>query len=363
MIVKSVKATVIRLPFSIKIGAMPRFNASGTLVEVETDEGIVGYSMTHFPFSDRSLARYIEEVLSKIVVGKDPFMIEAIWRDMYNTCNRILLGIAQATSAVECALWDVVGKALKTPVYRLLGGFKEKVKAYASFPFALTPKAASQMAETARKRSFQAVKLRIGEGLKKDEEIIKTVREEHPDLEIMVDANSAYNEIREAVKLSEICDRYDVRWLEEPLPSDNLAALSELRARSAVEIAGGENDFSLFRFKEILDMGAYDIVQPDATRCGGILQCKKIAALAEAYGVQSIPHIFGFGLVMAANLQVIAATYNSNYMEYPLYPDEFYLLEKPIEVRDGYALVPKEPGLGVQVNFEAIEKYAEKSGK
>lgn len=360
MVIKSVKATVIKLPFSIKIGAMPRIPASGTLVEVETDDGVVGYSMTHFPLSDRALARYIEDVLGKIVVGKDPFMVEEIWREVYNTCNRILFGVAQATSAVECAIWDVIGKTLKTPVYRLLGGFKEKVKAYASFPFALKPKAASQMAETARKRGFQAVKLRIGEGLKEDEEIIKTVREEHPDLEIMVDANSAYSEIREAVKLSEICDQYNVRWLEEPLPSDNLTALAELRARSPVEIAGGENDFSLFRFKEILDAGAYDIVQPDATRCGGILQCRKIAVLAEAYGVQSIPHIFGFGLVMAANLQVIATSYNSSYMEYPLYPDEFYLLEKLIEVRDGYAIVPNEPGLGVRLNLSAVEKYIEK---
>ncbi len=355
------KASVLRLPFSIKIGAMPRIPASGTLVEVETDDGIVGYSMTHLPVSDRALARYIEDVLAKIVVGKDPFMVEAIWRDMYNTCNRILFGIAQATSAVECAIWDIIGKALKTPVYRLLGGFKEKVRAYASFPFALKPKAASQMAETARKRGFNAVKVRIGEGLGKDEEIIKTVREEHPDIEIMVDANSGYETVREAVRLSEICEAYNVRWLEEPLPSDNLSALAELRARSSVDIAGGENDFSIFRFKEVLDAGAYDIVQPDATRCGGILQCRKIAAMAEAYGVEATPHIFGFGLVMAANLQVIAASYNSPWMEYPLFPEEFYMLEEPIRVEDGYAVVPKEPGLGVRLNFETVERFLEKS--
>ncbi|MEM0203166.1 MAG: mandelate racemase/muconate lactonizing enzyme family protein [Archaeoglobaceae archaeon] len=361
MEIKSVKAMVLKLPFSIKIGAMPEIPASGTLVEVETDDGTVGYSMTHFPLSDRALAKYIEEVLAKIVIGKDPFMVEEIWRAMYNTSNRILFGIPQATSAVECAIWDVIGKALNTPVYKLLGGFKDKVKAYASFPIALEPKTASMVAEIAKERGFEAVKLRIGEGLKKDEEIIRTVREEHPDLEIMVDANSAYGEIREALRLSKICEKYDVRWLEEPLPSDNLRALSELRSRSPVEIAGGENDFSLFRFKEILDAKAYDIVQPDATRCGGILQCKKICTLAEAYGVQSIPHIFGFGLVMAVNLQVIATSYNSSYMEYPFYPsEEFYLLEKPIEVRNGYAFVPKEPGLGVKVNFEIVEKYIER---
>ncbi|MFN3383835.1 MAG: mandelate racemase/muconate lactonizing enzyme family protein [Archaeoglobaceae archaeon] len=361
MEIKSVRARVVKLPFSIKIGAMPEIPASGTLVEVETDDGTVGYSMTHFPLSDKALAKYIEDVIAKIVIGRDPFMIEEIWRAIYNTSNRILFGIPQATSAVECAIWDVIGKALKVPVYKLLGGCRERVKAYASFPIALEPEAASIVAETAKERGFKAVKLRIGEGVEKDEEIIKTVREEHPDLEIMVDANSAYGEIREALRLSRVCEKYNVRWLEEPLSSDNPRALSELRKRSSVDIAGGENDFSLFRFKELLDFGAYDIVQPDATRCGGILQCRKICALAEAYSVQSIPHIFGFGLVMAANLQVIASSYNSSYMEYPFYPsEEFYLIEKPIEVRDGFAIVPKEPGLGVKVNFEIVEKYIEK---
>ncbi|MEM3563986.1 MAG: mandelate racemase/muconate lactonizing enzyme family protein [Candidatus Jordarchaeaceae archaeon] len=360
MKVTEVKAEVLRLPFSIKIGSMPRINASGTLVTVKTDEGIEGYGLSHFSLSDEVQVKFIEGALSKMVVGKDPFMIEDIWREMYNNSWRILFGVGQSISAVEVALWDIIGKSLKKPVYKLLGGYRDKIKAYASFAFALAPKAAVGMAKVAVQKGFKAVKLRIGEGLAKDEEIIKAVREEYPDLGIMVDANSAYESAKEAAELANICESYDVIWLEEPLPSDNLRGLSELRARSNVEIAGGENDFGLRRFREILEAEAYDIIQPDATRSGGILQVKKICALAEAFGVRAIPHIFGFGLIMAANIHVIASSYNSDWMEFPFYPDEFYLLKTPIKLENGYAVVPQEPGLGVELDWEAIQKYKAK---
>jgi len=357
MKVTEVKAEVIRLPFSIKIGSMPRISSSGTLVTVKTDEGIEGYGLSHFSLSDEAQVKFIEGALAKLVVGKDPFMIEKIWREMYNNSWRILFGIGQSISAVEVALWDVIGKSLKTPVYKLLGGYRDKVKAYASFAFGLAPKAAVGMVKAAVQRGFKAVKLRIGEGLSKDEEIIKAVREEYPDIGIMVDANSAYESVKEAAELASICETYDVLWLEEPLPSDDLNGLSELRARSNIDIAGGENDFGIRRFREILEAGAYDIIQPDATRSGGILQVRKIAALAEAFGIRTIPHIFGFGLIMAANIHVIAANHTSEWMEYPFYPEEFYLLKTPIPVEDGYALVPREPGLGVELDWESIEKY------
>jgi L-alanine-DL-glutamate epimerase-like enolase superfamily enzyme len=355
--VTEVKAEVIRLPFTIKIGSMPRISSSGTLVTVKTDEGIEGYGLSHFSLSDEAQVKFIEGALAKIVVGKDPFMLENIWREMYNNSWRILFGIGQSISAVEVALWDVIGKSLKTPVYKLLGGYKDKVKAYASFAFGLAPKAAVGMAKTAVQKGFKAVKLRIGEGITQDEAIIKAVREEYPDLGIMVDANSAYESVKEAAELAGICESYNVTWLEEPLPSDNLKGLAELTARSNIDIAGGENDFGLRRFREILDAEAYDIIQPDATRSGGILQVRKIAALAEAYGVRAIPHIFGFGLIMAANIHVIASSYNSDMMEYPFIPDEFTLLKKPIPLEDGYAIVPQEPGLGVELDIESIEKY------
>ncbi|MGQ9720546.1 MAG: mandelate racemase/muconate lactonizing enzyme family protein [Candidatus Jordarchaeum sp.] len=355
--ITEVKAEIIRLPFSIKIGSMPRINASGTLVTIKTDEDIEGYGLSHFSLSDEVQVDFIEGALSKLLKKKDPFMLENIWREMYNNTWRIQFGIGQSISAVEVALWDIIGKSLKMPIYKLLGGYRDKVKAYASFAFALAPKAAVGMAKAAVERGFKAVKLRIGEGLKQDEEIIKAVREEYPDLGIMADANSAYESVKEAAELAGICESYDLIWLEEALPSDNLIGLSELRARSNIEIAGGENDFGLRRFREILEAGAYDIIQPDATRSGGILQVKKICALAEAFGIRAIPHIFGFGPIMTANIHVIASNYNSDWMEYPFYPPEFYLLKTPIPIEDGYAVVPQEPGLGVELDWESIEKY------
>ncbi|MHA1129453.1 MAG: mandelate racemase/muconate lactonizing enzyme family protein [Candidatus Helarchaeota archaeon] len=353
----AVEPTWFEYPLTIKIGAMPRFKITGTILKIRTDEGIEGIAGTHFVNADKGLCSHIVG-WQKILLKKDPFDIEKIWRDIYNTTNRISFGIPLSISVIDCALWDIKGKALGKPVYQLLGGYQNKVKAYASFPWWVNPKAISSYLDPALERGFTAIKVRIGKNLKWDERVLTTVRDiGGDDLEIMADVNSGYSH-RQALKIARIAEKLNLRWLEEPLPSDDLIGLSELRSKVDIDIAGGENDAFTWRFQQILEKNAYDIIQPDVTRSGGITEVKKIAAIAESYGKLCINHIFGVGPIQFANLQLIGAISNCPYMEYGFYPDEFLLTKTPIEINtEGYAVLPKEPGLGFTLDEETLKKY------
>lgn len=337
---------------------MPRLKASGLYTNIITDEGIDGWALSHWNLSNLAQKQFIDDFLKKMLLKKDPFMTEAIFNEIYTSSNRILFGIPQATSAVMIACWDIIGKATKQPIYKLLGGMKQKIKCYASMPRGYKPKAAVGAVESALKPElggFKAVKLRIGNGPIKDEALIKEVRDTFPDIDIMVDANSAYKSVNEALKVAKICDKYNITWLEEPIPTDNLNGLARIREKSPVPIAGGENDMAIYRFEDILSKNCFDIIQPDATRSGGYLQMKKIDAMAEVKGVRCIPHIFGFGHILAANLHFIMST-RCDWCEFPFIPDEYQLLEEPIKAKNGIVEAINKPGLGVEINKQMFEE-------
>ncbi len=295
MQITEVNTYVLQMDFKIKIGSMPRFQASGLYTNLKTDEGIDGWALSHWNLSNLAQKHLIDETLRKIILNKDPFMVEEIYHEVYQNSNRIMFGIPQATSAIEIACWDIIGKATKQPIYKLLGGRKKEVRCYASVLRGYKAKPAVKTVENAVNQGFKAVKLRIGEGIDEDEEVIREVRNAFPNIEIMVDANSAYQSVNEALKIAKVCEKYNITWLEEPIPTDNLNGLAKIKAKSPVQIAGGENDMGIFRFEDILSRDCFDIIQPDVTRSGGFLQLKKIDAMAEVKGVACIPHIFGFG--------------------------------------------------------------------
>jgi len=358
MQITDIKTYVLKLDFKVKIGSMPRLQASGLYTNLKTDEGIEGWALTHWNLSNLAQKQFIDEALKRLVLNKDPFMVEEIFHEVYQNTNRIMFGIPQATSAIQIACWDIMGKATKQPIYKLLGGRKKEVKCYASILRAYKPKPAVKTVENAinpELGGFKAVKLRIGMGIDQDAAVLKEVRDFFPDIDIMVDANSAYQSVNEAFKVAKICDKYNVLWLEEPIPTDNLNGLAKLRAKSPVQIAGGENDMGIFRFDDILSRECFDIVQPDVTRSGGFLQLKKIDAMAEVKGVQCIPHIFGFGHILAANLHFVMAS-RCEWCEFPFYPEEFQLLEEPIKANKGKVKALEKPGLGVEINKEMFEK-------
>jgi len=356
MIISEVKTHLIELDFKIKIGSMPRFKASGLYTQIITDEGIEGWALSHWNLSNAAQKRFIDEALAKILLKKDPFMMDEIYNDLYHMSNRIMFGIPQATSAVMIALHDIIGKATNQPIYKLLGGNKKKVRAYASLFRVYKPQAAvGAVASAIEVGGFDAVKVRIGQGIKKDEELLKAVRDAFPEITLMTDVNSGYTSVIDALKISKICEKYDLAWLEEPLPSDNLNGLDKLRELSSVPIAGGENDMGIFRFEDILSRGCYDILQPDVTRCGSFMEIKKIDAMAEVKGVQCIPHIFGYGHILAANLHFIMAS-RCEFCEFPYYPEQFQLLKEPIKAVNGYISALEKPGLGVELDKEMFEK-------
>lgn len=355
MKITDIKTHLLELNFKIKIGSMPRFKATGLYINIKTDEGIDGWGLSHWNLSNEAQKQFIDEALSRLLIGENPFMTEKIFHTIYHSSNRIMFGIPQATSAIQVALWDIIGKATKQPIYKLLGGMKEKVKAYASMPRGYKARAVAGVVEAAADKGFEAVKLRIGNGPKKDKKLLKTVRESFPDIDIMVDANSAYEDVWTALEVAEICGEYNITWLEEPMPSDNLNGLARLRELSPVPIAGGENDMGTFRFQDILEKGCYDIIQPDVTRSGGYLQLKKIDAMAEVKSIQLIPHIFGFGHILASNLHFIMAS-RCPWCEFPFIPEVYQLLEDPIKQENGYVKALKDPGLGVEINQEMFEE-------
>jgi D-galactarolactone cycloisomerase len=344
-------------PLDIKIGAMPKFKITGTILRIKTDEGFEGIAGTHFVNADSALVAHIK-AWQKILLKQDPLDIEKIWRDIYNTQNRILFGIPHAISVIDCALWDLKGKIWGKPVYQILGGYQHKIKAYASFPWWVNPVQLKSFLEPAMEKGFKAVKVRIGKDLEWDERVLKTVRDLGGNsLEIMADVNSGYS-FRDALKIARVAERLDLCWLEEPLPSDDLNGLAELRRKVDIDIAGGENDAFAWRFRDILEKGAYDIIQPDVTRSGGITEVKKIAALAESFGKLCITHIFGIGPMQYADLQMLAAISNAPYMEYPFFPSEFLMTKEPIELdKEGYALLPNRPGLGFDLDEDILKKY------
>ncbi len=357
MEITDVKTHLLELDFKIKIGSMPRFKATGLYINILTDEGIDGWALSHWNLSNAAQKTFIEEALKRLLIRKDPFMTEEIFQTIYSSSNRIMFGIPSSTSAIMIACWDIIGKATKQPIYRLLGGRKQKIRAYASMPRGYKPKAAVGAVESALKPElggFNAVKLRIGNGPRKDEDLIREVRDAFPNIDIMVDANSAYQSVNEALKVANICGKYDVTWLEEPIPTDNLNGLAKLREKSPVQIAGGENDMGIFRFEDILSKDCFDIIQPDTTRSGGFLQMKKIDAIAEVKGVRCIPHIFGFGHILAANLHFIMST-RCDWCEFPFIPEEYQILEEPIRAEKGIIKALEKPGLGVEINQKMFE--------
>jgi len=358
MEITDVKTYLLELDFKIKIGSMPRFKATGLYINILTDEGIDGWALSHWNLSNAAQKVFVEEALKKLLIRKDPFMTEEIFNTIYTSSNRIMFGIPASTSAILIACWDIIGKATKQPIYRLLGGRKKKIRAYASMPRGYKPKAAVGAVRSALNPElggFNAVKLRIGNGLSKDEDLIREVRDAFPNIEIMVDANSAYQSVNQALKVANICAKYDVAWLEEPIPTDNLNGLAKLREKSPVQIAGGENDMGIFRFEDVLSKDCFDIIQPDTTRSGGFLQMKKIDAMAEVKGVRCIPHIFGFGHILAANLHFIMST-RCDWCEFPFIPEEYQILEEPIRAKKGIISALEKPGLGVEINQKMFEE-------
>ena len=343
----------------------------GLLVEVITDDGLTGWGESFG--SPEAIAAIINE-FKPLVIGRDSTAIDVIWEFLYNRYrDRGVKGVViAAISALDIALWDVMGKRYGVPIYQLLGGpFRTKVQAYATGlymqDFDNAERLFQEEAAAYVDSGFKAMKMKVGFGVKKDTKLVNAVSQViGPDVALMIDANHAYDAV-EAIRLGRAIEELGIGWFEEPVCPENLQGYIECKKALSIPIAGGECEWTRFGFREILIHYAMDIIQPDICLAGGISECRKIAAMASAFGVRYIPHAWGTGIALAATLQLLAILpYNPaslNPIEPILeldqteHPFRMEVISTPIIQVGGYVNIPDAPGLGVTVNKDAVLKF------
>ncbi len=378
MEIKKVTAHVLQAPV-----AKPYRSSQGwikvrstVIVELECDNGIIGFGecLCHGQQPPQLAAAFIRHCFAPQVIGRDVFDVEVIWEELYNLSRPYgQQGVAiNALSGLDIALWDAIGKELGQPVCNLIGGkFRTKVKAYATGFFRREdgryPEDSVKEAMGYVERGFQGMKLKIGFGAKEDIRMVREARKAvGPDIMLMTDANCAYN-LSVARRIVLELGPEKVEFFEELLPPEDIDGYVQLRNLTSAYIAAGENIFGKIAFKEWVKAGALDIYQPDLCSCGGYTECKKIAALAQAWNTMIIPHAWGSGVGLAAALQYIAslapAPISRHAPEMLLefdqssHPFRLDLIQDGVEYRDGYVDVPMSPGIGVEVDRKTIERY------
>jgi D-galactarolactone cycloisomerase len=340
-----------------------RNTRSTTLVQVETDEGISGIGSCSG--NGELIEVIVGRVLKPLLVGMDPTEIDEIWDRAYVRGGHKEFGTrgigVVALSGIDVALWDILGKVRGVPLYQLLGGkCRDKVPVYAT---ALYPEEPSKVAKRARgfaDQGFHGVKIKVGFDLDQDIRIVRAVREElGKDFIVMTDANQGYN-IDVALKASDAFADCGAYWLEEPLFVEDIEGHAKLREKGRTPIAVGENLHMGYAFENFIRRGAVDFIQPDVARAGGITEIRKITALAARHKIPVSFHTWGDGVALAASVHLSAALEDCIVMEldYTYNPMREKLLLNPFQVGNGFLIPPDHPGLGVELNQEALRRFA-----
>ncbi len=343
-------------------------------VKVETDQGIHGIGEAYSCGPDEATVATIND-FKRWLVGQDPRNIEHLWATMYNF-TRFPGGsvVNAAISGIEHALWDIAGKAAGLPVYMLLGGkCREKVRVYQSAGGREPKEVAANAKALVEKYGYTAVKmsphqpganaLPYNTVTRMAGQRVRAVREAlGPDLDIAVDIHAKFFEVVRAIRLAREIEPYYPFWLEEPIRPENVDAMAKLAAHVNIPLASGECNYTKHEFRDILAAQALDIIQPDICICGGLMEMKKIAAMAEAQYVMVAPHNPMGPVATTVNVHFAASTPNFLILEY--HPDDAAprkdLLKEPLMVKDGYIPVPNKPGLGIELNEEAFRHYPPK---
>lgn len=333
---------------------------SHCLVRVHTDTGLTGLG------EGVGTARYVKALIDghmgSLVLGLDPMRIETIRAAVLDA--QVYFehkgSAICAASAIETACWDIRGKALGLPVYELLGGLcRAEIDVYASDVYIDTPDAMAARARSIVDRGIRTVKAHIGTSLSEDTARVEAMRRAiGSDAGLMIDLNCGYT-YTDALRACTNWARYDLTWLEEPLRLESAERLGDLRARCAMPIAAGENEFRVYGFKSLFERASVDVAMPDIGRCGGIEETKRICGLAAAFGVEASPHCFSSGVLLAATVHVLAATPEANWLEFDTSGNAVYdeLLVEPMRLIGGRLQVSHQPGLGCELTPEIINRY------
>ena len=385
MKIKSVTASWLHVPIPearqhrTDFGRIDAFDS--TLVRVETESGLVGHGEAKAAVgstgNNRALAALVEHDLGPLIIGEDARDTSRLWDLMYNgsrahyaiTRGHVFPALGRrgitmsGIGGIDMALWDIHGKSLGAPVWRLLGGRRQaRMPAYASGGWAPADRITEELQSFVDRGNFKAVKMRVGTG---DGEVADSVRRVRaaragldPEITIMCDAHGTWN-VAEAKRFCREVADCNLGWFEEPVTADDKRGLAEVRAGTDIPIATGESEFNRFDFRDLAELRAADVFQPDLSIAGGITEAMRIEALASAYQIRFAPHLWGGACTFAAGVQVAAVASTGFIIEYSLgaNPMLHELAHEDFTVVDGHLEIPDRPGLGLTIDEDFVSRY------
>ena len=365
--IESVRARTLCIPLETETSFATRrvTNRFYTVVQLRTSDGAQGIGFCYVGTTAGALATLaVRELLAPVLIGEDPYAVEHLWEMMYQ--ESLLHGrtgsVMRALSAVDIALWDRNARAANLPLYRYLGcALTEKVPAYASGGYYLKDKTPAMLADEMRNHvqaGYRAVKMKVGRlDPAQEEQRIAAVREAiGAETLLMLDANNAWKDLPTALRYMSRYEPYNPYWIEEPFSPDDIENHARLARRTRVLVVTGEIEAGRWRFKELLDRQAAAILQTDAAVCGGITEFRRIAQMADGYGVTMCPHWWH-----DLHAHLVAAASNGRYVEF--FPDDRVfnfrrVIDRQLEFRDGGLVLPTTPGLGFNFLESELDRYA-----
>jgi len=359
MEIDNVQTLLYRIPLPTPIQAastpvMTEFDL--VMVRLRDSEGATGCGYTVLSAGHgQALAAIIDNAFASIVLSEDPRRIEWLWARMWRAHHYDGRGgpVSFAIAAVDTALWDLKGRRLHEPLWRLLGGFRPQVRAYAGNIDLNFPR--EKLLDGVRRSlaaGYKSIKMRLGKPtLREDVERVAAVRELiGPDIELMTDANEAWR-TDQAMRAFHALKEFDLVWIEEPIRPDDYAGYAHLRAHGGVPIAAGENLHTLAEFTALITAHGVDFPEPDLTTCGGITPWMKVAHLAEAHGLPVIAHG-----AHDLHVHLLAAVPNAAYLEVHGFGLDRFMAQ-PLQMKDGLAIAPDRPGHGIEFDWEALQAH------
>ena len=387
MKISSIKSHVLRYELDKELGYSQQYYKHRTahLVEIETDEGITGWGECFGPGNIALANKYIvEKVIQPLIIGEDPINKEYIWHKVYNLLRDSgQKGMPiQALSGIDIALWDILAKKAKLPLYQLLGGkTNNKIPVY-GYGMMLQKKSVEELCELFKKeanqikeKNFKAMKMKVGLGPKEDLKLVSAVREAiGNNFKLMVDANHAYNR-NDALYVGKGLDEMEIYWFEEPVAPEDYDGYKELKEKLKTNIAGGEAEFTKYGWNQLIKNNCIDIAQPEVCGLGGITEYLKVSALAQSNFIPIVNHVWGSALSVAVNLHLLTSlpdmpgglfptksmlefdTTEKNIFITDLAEEKFSILDQ-VKDKDGFASPLENIGIGINPKKDFIKEYA-----
>ncbi len=386
MKISSIKSHVLRYELDKELGYSQQYYKHRTahLVEIETDEGITGWGECFGPGNIALANKYIvEKVIQPLIIGEDPINKEYIWHKVYNLLRDSgQKGMPiQALSGIDIALWDILAKKAKLPLYQLLGGKTNKKIPVYGYGMMLQRKPVEELCELFKKeanqikeKNFKAMKMKVGLGPKEDLKLVSAVREAiGNNFKLMVDANHAYNK-NDALYVGKGLDEMEIYWFEEPVAPEDYDGYKELKEKLKTNIAGGEAEFTKYGWNQLIKNNCIDIAQPEVCGLGGITEYLKVSALAQSNFIPIVNHVWGSALSVAVNLHLLTSlpdmpgglfpaksmlefdTTEKNIFITELAEEKFSIFDQ-VKNEDGFASPLENIGIGINPKKEFIKEY------